>query len=163
MGELNRLLFAWIEGVYHRAPHRGIERETPLDRWMRLSEGIRPLPRDVDLDELFFDETSRRVGKDGTFTLHGKTFEAGPAFIGLRVTVRFDPFDRRRVFVASTHGASVTAYPVDRAGNRRVRRLPHTTEPAAAPTPLRALDQLAADMDIQIVKGDRDEDDQDPE
>ena len=41
---LNRLLFAWVEGVYHRKPHRGIDRETPLDRWLRLSEGIRPLP-----------------------------------------------------------------------------------------------------------------------
>ena len=163
LGALNRLLFAWIEGVYHREPHRGIERETPLDRWMRLSEGIRPLPRDIDLDELFLDETTRRVGKDGTFTLDGKTFEAGPAFIGLRVKVRFDPFDRRRVFVESTHGTSVTAYPVDRAGNRRVRRLPHAPSPVAAPTPLRALDQLASDMDIKTVEGERDEDDQDHE
>ena len=41
LGALNRLLFAWIEGHYHQRPHRGLDGETPLDRWMRLSEGIR--------------------------------------------------------------------------------------------------------------------------
>lgn len=161
---LNRLLFAWVEGVYHRAPHRGIDRETPLDRWLRLSEGIRPLPRDVDLDDLFFDETSRRVGKDGTLTLGGKTFEAGPRFIGQRVTVRFDPFDRRRIFVRSNNSETVTAYPVDRVGNRSVRRLPHDSEPTTAKTTrLRALEQLADELNPPTVKETDDEDDQDPE
>lgn len=161
---LNRLLFAWVEGVYHREPHRGIDNEIPLDRWLRLSEGIRPLPRDVDLEDLFFDETSRRVGKDGTLTLAGKAFEAGPVFIGQRVTVRFDPFDRRRVYVRSANGETVTAYPVDQVGNRRVRRLPHAPEPTTATTTqLHALEQLANDLDLPNAKETRDEDDQDTE
>jgi hypothetical protein len=32
-----------------------------LDRWVRLSGGIRPLPKDVDLDRLFLEELRRKV------------------------------------------------------------------------------------------------------
>jgi len=143
---LNRLLFAWIEGEYHQRPHRGLGGEKPLDRWLRLSDGIRPLPVDVDLDALFRDEVTRRVAKDGTLTMSGRRFEAGPAFIGRKVTVRFDPFDLRVVLVVADSGESVSAYPVDLAGNRRVRRLPAPEYGRAAPPPLRSLEQLADDM-----------------
>lgn len=146
---LNRLLFAWVEGEYHQRPHRGLGGETPLDRWLRLSDGIRPLPLDVDLDALFMDETSRRVSKDGTLTLAGRRFEAGPRFIGRKVTIRFDPFDLRSVLVLSDSGESVLAFPVDLAANRRVRRQTLSTDgsPPPAPPPLRSLEQLAHDME----------------
>jgi transposase InsO family protein len=120
--ELNRILFAWIEGEYHVTPHRGLEGETPLDRWLRLSEGIRPLPRDLDLDELFLEETTRRVAKDGTFTLQGKMFEAGPRWIAQHLTVLFDPFDLRRVLFRCGDSTTHEAFPVDLGGNRRLRR-----------------------------------------
>lgn len=144
---LNRLLFAWIEGEYHQRPHRGLDGETPLDRWMRLSDGIRPLPLDVDLDALFLDETTRRVAKDGTLTLSGCRFEPGPRFIGRKVTVRFDPFDLRSVLVLSDSGESMRAFPVDLAANRRVRRQPDAEMPPQERPPLRSLDQLANHMD----------------
>jgi hypothetical protein len=143
---LNRLLFAWIEGEYHQRPHRGLGGEKPLDRWLRLSEGIRPLPPEVDLDALFRDEVTRRVGKDGTLTMSGRRFEAGPNFIGRKVTVRFDPFDLRAVLVVDDSGASVTAFPVDLVGNRRVRRLPHQEHGRTTPPPLQSLEQLAEDL-----------------
>jgi len=122
--ELNRILFAWIEGEYHITPHRGLEGETPLDRWLRLSEGIRTLPRDLDLDELFLEETTRRVAKDGTFTLQGKMFEAGPRWIAQHLTVLFDPFDLRRVLFRCGDSTTHQAFPVDLGGNRRLRRNP---------------------------------------
>jgi transposase InsO family protein len=144
---LNRLLFAWIEGEYHQRPHRGLGGEKPLDRWLRLSDGIRPVPLDVDLDALFLDEVTRRVAKDGTLTLAGKHFEAGPCFIGRKVTVRFDPFDLRSVSVTGASGASTVAFPVDLSANRRVRRLPAPMDgPTPTPPPLHSLDQLADDM-----------------
>jgi len=158
---LNRLLFAWIEGEYHQRPHRGIGGEKPLDRWLRLSDGIRPLPLDVDLDSLFRDEVTRRVGKDGTLTMSGRRFEAGPNFIGRKVTVRFDPFDLRAVLVITDSGESVTAYPVDLAANRRVRRQPPTEPAKATPPPLRSLEQLA--KDVKPVQPDKHDDDHDGE
>jgi transposase InsO family protein len=158
---LNRLLFAWIEGEYHQRPHRGLGGEKPLDRWLRLSDGIRPLPLDVDLDALFLDEVTRRVAKDGTLTLAGKRFEAGPRFIGRKVTVRFDPFDLRSVLVLVDSGESVRAFPVDLTANRRVRRQPLSNRPQSPPPPLRSLDQLAHDM--EPTKDDDHDDDQDEE
>jgi transposase InsO family protein len=143
---LNRLLFAWIEGEYHQRPHRGIGGETPLDRWMKLSDGICPLPFDVDLDALFMDETTRRVAKDGTLALRSQRFEAGPRFIGRKVTVRFDPFDLRSVLVVTDSGESVRAVPVDLTANRRIRRGPLTEDPPREQPPLRSLDRLANDM-----------------
>jgi putative transposase len=142
LDELNRLLFAWIEGDYHRQPHRGIDGETPLDRWMRLSEGIRPLPREVDLELLFLDSVSRRVAKDGTVPLCGRRFEVGCDFIRQRIEIRFDPFDLRRIFVVTSDGLR-EAFPVDLAGNRRVRRQPVAPDQPTGTTRLGSLDDLA--------------------
>ena len=159
---LNRLLFAWIEGEYHQRPHRGLGGEKPLDRWMRLSDGIRPLPLDIDLDALFMDEVTRRVGKDGTLALKGRRFEVGPRFIGRKVTVRFDPFDLRSVLVLVDTGESVRAFPVDLAANRRVRRQPHEQEsPKQPPPPLNSLDDLADEM--KPPEENDDDDDQEEE
>jgi hypothetical protein len=146
---LNRLLWNWIEGEYHVSPHRGIDRQTPLDRWMERSGGIRPLPSDIPLEELFLEEASRRVTRDGTLSLKGKCFEAGVAFIGMKVTVRFDPFDLRRVFVIAPDGNPVEAFPVDRQANRYVRRDPSTEPPSAKspPVPLRSLEHLAKERE----------------
>ena len=142
---LNRLFFAWIEGEYHSRPHRGLGGETPLDRWMRLSENIRPLPPEVDLEELFRDEITRRVTKDGTFTLKGQRFEAGPTLIGEKITVRFDPFDLRRVTVSGHDGQKRDAFPVDCQANRRIRRLTDAPPPQRPdPPPLIAIESLAA-------------------
>lgn len=157
---LNRLLFAWIEGEYHQRPHRGLDGDKPLDRWLRLSEGIRPLPSEIDLDALFRDEVVRRVAKDGTLTMSGRRFEAGPNFIGRKVTVRFDPFDLRSVQVLTNSGDSVMAYPVDLVANRRVRRQQAPSEPGRTPpAPLRSLDRLAEDMKSQQTPGHHDDDD----
>ena len=148
LAALNRLFFAWIEGEYHSCPHRGLEGERPLDRWMRLSENIRALPSEVDLDELFRDEVTRRVGKDGTFTLKGRRFEAGPTWIGERITVRFDPFDLRRVSITGHDEKKHDAFPVDCQANRRIRRLADEPQPQRSdPPPLKAIASLAAQLD----------------
>jgi transposase InsO family protein len=152
LDHLNRLFFAWLEGEYHTRPHRGLDAETPLDRWVKLSEGIRPLPREVDLDELFLEETTRRVNKDGTFTLKGRTFEAGPQRIGARVKVLYDPFDLRRVLIADPDdGPKTAAFPVDLHGNRHVRRNPSPPAPPLKDRPeLRALEDLAERLEEEL-------------
>jgi hypothetical protein len=141
---LNRLLFAWVEGEYHQRPHRGLAGEKPLDRWLRLSNGIRPLPVDIDLDSLFRDQATRRVAKDGTLTMSGHRFEAGPNFIGRKVTVHFDPFDLRAVQVIADSGDSVVAYPVDLVANRRVRRQTPLIADRRKKPPMRSLERLAS-------------------
>lgn len=146
---LNRLLFAWVEGEYHIRPHKGLEGETPLDRWMRLSGGLRPLPADVNLDQLFLAQCTRRIAKDGTFRIAGRRFEAGPAHIGKKLTIRFDSFDLRRVWMVTPEENLIDAYPVDLEGNRKMRREPSPEEPKRKRglMPLRSLEQLAGQQE----------------
>ena len=147
LDQLNRLLFAWIEGHYHVTAHRSLEGQSPLDRWVKLSEGIRAVPQDLDLEVVFLEETTRRVLKDGTLTLKGKLFEAGPMLIGKRVTVYFDPFDLRSVTLKDREGKTSDAFPVDLSGNQRVRRNPEKDPPKAPAPRLRALEDLARKLD----------------
>jgi hypothetical protein len=157
---LNRLLFAWIEGEYHLSPHRGLGGQTPLDLWVKLSGSIRSLPRDVDLDELFLEETTRRVAKDGTISLHGKTFEVGPAWIGLRVAVHYDPFDLRKVLIITARKDRLEAFPVDLSGNRRVRRNPPAEHHPTPPPPLKSLDDLADQIERESRPGEEEKSDE---
>lgn len=55
---LNRRLWAYVEGEYHQTPHRGLDRETPLDRWAKSADEVSYFPQQQeDLDALFLSET----------------------------------------------------------------------------------------------------------
>lgn len=88
---LNRRLWAWVEGEYHAAPHRGLEDQTPLDRWAMSADQVRLAGPHLDLDALFLFEAKRRVQRDRTVSLNGALFEADAALVGQTVTLRFDP------------------------------------------------------------------------
>ncbi|HET9622729.1 MAG TPA: DDE-type integrase/transposase/recombinase, partial [Kofleriaceae bacterium] len=83
---LNRRLWAWVEGEYHRAPHRGLDGETPADRWAAHSEDVR-FPPD-DLSELFLFEQKRRVQADRTVSLDGIAYEVDATLVGETVVLR---------------------------------------------------------------------------
>jgi len=86
---MNRALATWIEGEYHHAPHRGLNDETPADKWARSSDGVRLAG--ADLGDLFLAEQRRRVQKDRTVTLDGVAFEVDAALVGEHVTLRYEP------------------------------------------------------------------------
>ena len=88
---LNRRLWAWVEGEYHQAPHRGIADQTPLERWAMSAEHVRLPGPSLDLDALFLFETKRRVQRDRTVSLNGTLFEVDAALIGQTITLHFDP------------------------------------------------------------------------
>ncbi len=44
---LNRKLWGWVESEYHQAAHKGIDNETPMDRWARVSDEVRMPDADV--------------------------------------------------------------------------------------------------------------------
>ncbi len=91
LAALNRRLAGWIEGEYHLSPHRGLDNETPLERWARVSEGLRYPDPHLDLDDLFLFEEQRTVQRDRTVSLHGRLFEVDATLVGRRVTLRYDP------------------------------------------------------------------------
>ena len=62
---LNRALAGWIEGEYHQSPHRGLDGQTPLDRWAATGAEVRyPDAAGLDLEDLFLFEakTPRHEG-----------------------------------------------------------------------------------------------------
>lgn len=91
LGALNRRLAGWIEGEYHHSPHAGLDGATPLDRWAQVGDAVRYPPPDLDLDDLFLFEATRKVAADRTVSLNGVVFEVDAALVGERVTLRFDP------------------------------------------------------------------------
>jgi putative transposase len=88
---LNRKLWAWVEGEYHRAPHKGLGGEAPFDRWAAVSDEVRLPEPGLDLGDLFLFEEKRKVHKDRTVSLRGVVYEADAALVGETVTLRFDP------------------------------------------------------------------------
>jgi hypothetical protein len=88
---LNRRLWAWVESEYHQSPHKGLDGDTPLDRWAMHADQIRLPTPDLDLASVFLLEAKRRVQRDRTISLRGVLYEVDAALVGETVTLRFDP------------------------------------------------------------------------
>jgi hypothetical protein len=135
---LNRRLWAWVETEYHHNPHRGLDGDTPLDRWAAARAPRLPEP-DLDLDALFLFEAKRRVQRDHTVSLNGTAFEVDAALVGQTVTLRYDPSIAagRGIEVWHEGRLVVCAKPVDAYANCFVRRRrpTQTIEPAEPPAP----------------------------
>ncbi len=121
---LNRRLWAWVEGEYHQAPHRGLEEQTPLDRWAMRADQVRLPGPHLDLDALFLFEAKRRVQRDRTVSLNGSLFEVDAALVGHTVTLRYDPSapPARGVEVWHDDKFVARATPLDAYANCFVRR-----------------------------------------
>lgn len=141
---LNRRLWAWVEGEYHHAPHRGLDGSTPLEQWAKTGAAVRFPEPGVDLDDLFLFEAQRKVQKDRTVSLNGVVYEVDAALVGETVTLRFDPAaaPERPVQVCHKDQRIALAKPVETYANCFVKRhRPSSTlstdAPAPAPSPSR--------------------------
>jgi len=136
---LNRKLWAYVEGEYHQTPHRGLDGETPLDRWAKCGDEVSYLPPQEDLDALFLSEAKRKVQKDRTVSLHGLVYEIDASLVGATVTLRFDPSQVGRAIEVWADGKKIhTAKVVDVYANcfvKRERPSRSLTPSAAAPPP----------------------------
>ena len=95
LAELNALLDAWIERVYHHATHSQTG-QSPIER--HCARAARHATPD-ELREAFLWAERRTVTKTATVSLHANTYEVDAALIGRSVTLLFDPFDLDRVQV----------------------------------------------------------------
>ena len=93
--ELEGMLQAWIERVYHRRVHTetGV---TPLARYTGFTARR---PTKQELHEAFLWAVERQVTKTATVSLLGNRYEVHQALCGRRVELRFDPYDLQRVEV----------------------------------------------------------------
>lgn len=146
---LNRRLWAWVEGEYHRSPHRGLDGITPLDRWTMAASDIRLVEPDCDLGDLFLFEQKRRVQKDRTISLNGIVYEVDASLVGETVTLRFDPSRPGRPVDVYFKGRKIEqARRVDLYANCFVRR-DHTTK---ALHPDRRLDDPPTGLPLRDLK-----------
>ncbi len=135
---LNRRLHLWLEAEYHHTPHRGLEGQTPLERWAQCASEVRFPEPTLDLDDLFLFETTRKVQKDRTISLNGTLYEVDAALLGERVTLRYDPSapPGRPVQVWHAGKQIQLAKPVDLYANCFVKRhRPSWTLNADSPAP----------------------------
>src|SRR6266542_3535254 len=118
---LNRRLWAWVEGEYHRSPHRGLDGATTLDKWAQVADEVRYLGPDID--DLFLNEAKRKVAKDRTVSLGGIVYEVDAALVGEVITLRHDPSKPGRTVQVWAKGKKVQdAKVVDVHANCFVRR-----------------------------------------
>ena len=127
LADLNARLWAWIDVVYHKRPHRGLQGKTPLARYQQDLPRIHQLgQRAAVLDTLFYHRISRKVRKDGSVSYDGKRYEVPYELSGRKVWLVVDPHTREAFSVEDGDGKPLgEVTPQDLiANNHRRRRKP---------------------------------------
>lgn len=134
---LNRRLWAWVEGEYHQCPHQSLDGDTPLERWAQTGAAVRFPEPDLNLDDLFLFEATRKVKKDRTVSLDGLIDEVDAALVGERVILRYDPAAAGGPIQVCHQGQPIQqATPVDLYANCFIKRqYPAATLGRDAPAP----------------------------
>jgi putative transposase len=136
LDDLNARLWAWIEQIYHRTPHDGLQGQTPLARYQQDLPNIRTLgQRATQLDALFHHRIRRFVRKDGTVSYQGSRFEVPYPLAGKTVRLVVDPHAGTVVSVEDDEGNPLGgATPLDAVANlHRKRRKPDPEDASGHP------------------------------
>jgi transposase InsO family protein len=137
LDSLNEVTQAWVEMEYNRAVHREIS-SSPVERFKRAPEVLRPSPSSETLRDAFRLETSRSQRQsDGTISLEGVRFEIPARYRHFReVTVRYARWDLGRIDLVDSRSGAVLApiYPLDKAANADGRRAVIESGAAAVPS-----------------------------
>ena len=96
LAELNQLFGAWLSEAYQHKPHSSLGGKTPADTFAADSAPLHFHSLET-LADVFLHEADRTVDKTGCLSLGGRTYDAGAEYMRKKVTVRFDPFDRKEL------------------------------------------------------------------
>jgi transposase InsO family protein len=96
--ELNKKFWRWSEESYNQKEH-STTNMTPIERWMHTSHKVQLLNIGTE-DEIFQFEETRKVKKDGTFSLNGKIYETCWTLAGKKVSIRYNPFFPEQPYVS---------------------------------------------------------------
>jgi len=141
--DLNARLWAWLEQLYHRTPHAGLDGLTPLARYQQDLPKIRSLgPQAAQIDALFHHRINRFVRKDGTVSYQGTRFEVPFELAGKTIRLVVDPHAGTVLGVENESGEHLgSATALDTLANlKRVRRKPAPV--SDVPSPERAATNL---------------------
>jgi len=149
LAELNKMLAAWIETVYHLTPHSETG-QPPLRRWREGIPVPLPLPTPAQLREAFLWSEHRTVTKTATVSLHGNTYSVDQVLAGRKVELVFDPFDLTVIEVrhrGQSHGAAVP-FSIGRHSHPKAK--PEQPGQAPEPTGISYLNLIGAAHDSQL-------------
>jgi putative transposase len=137
LDEINSLLWAWIDQLYHPTPHSALAGKTPLAVWQNYLQFITPLGTLAhQLDELFYHRIQRKVRKDGTISYAGQCFEVPYCLSQKTVIVVIEPHHQQALYVEDEQGNRIgDVTPLDLQGNRNYKR----AQPSNIPSPTTAL------------------------
>jgi transposase InsO family protein len=131
--EVNVRLWAWLDQHYHRAPHGSLFGRTPGLVYAEAEDRENQLTEDQLRDALLV-HVRRRVRRDTTFDLGGRTWELDQGFLaGRLVTVGHSLYDPAAAPWVEHEGQRLPVHPVDPATNAHRHRPPRRTGPAPAP------------------------------
>jgi len=139
LDDLNARLWAWLEAVYHKRSHSGLNGDTPIERWRRDLIHVRPLGHYAkDIDDYFYHRIKRLVKKDGTVTWEGMIFEVPYELAGEKVQLVVCPHSKTAIKVESLEGKYLGAtHPLDKQSNCYRQRQRSTTVSTTCTTPLK--------------------------
>jgi len=131
--QINQLLWAWIDEVYHPRPHGSLSGQSPLSVWQKGLEFVTPLGTLAhQLDALFYHRAKRRVRKDGTISYEGKVFDVPYELARKHINIVVEPHQQQALYIEDDDGKWIgDITPVDLQANRRHKRAqPDKTHPA---------------------------------
>jgi transposase InsO family protein len=146
LADLQSKHWAWLAREYHERVHETTDR-APLEHLLAEVEAgqLRELPRDLDLDRIFWHRAKRKVRKNGTVRFGGGMLEVQAELVGKQVELRWDPNEPEQrpqvwldgVFVCDTVERDLLAN-----ANRKRQVLQAEVEPPLEPTGLTPLEDL---------------------
>lgn len=155
LDDLNARLWAWIEQIYHRTPHDGLKRQTPLARYQQDLPKVRLLgQKAARLDAIFYHRIQRLVRKDGSVSYQGQAFEVPYELSGQTVRLVVDPHAAKVIGVEDRNGDwKGEATPLDALANaHRRRRQPDMAATPSLSTPGANLVELAFEQHYPNIR-----------
>ena len=125
--ELNTEFFEWVE-TYNQRKHSGIGC-TPMEKWLRSPRSPRILSDSFTTDDIFWLETTRKVKKDGTFSLNSVRYETNYTLAGQKVTVRYNSQSTSGIRVYHDGSFIGLSFPLDVTGNNGLPRNTKYSDP----------------------------------
>lgn len=91
--DLNHLYQVWLSECYQHKPHSALkDNKSPYVAFQSDPRPIRYLdPREIH--QAFLHREERKVDKTGCISFQGKPYEVGLTYLGMKVTVIYDPAD----------------------------------------------------------------------
>jgi transposase InsO family protein len=144
LSELEEKHRAWLACEYHARKHDTTKR-IPREHFIEQCDQLRPLPQDLDLDEVFLHRAKRTVSKVGTVRWQGGHLEVSPELCEQIVELRYDPSDTDKlpkVFVDGRFVCDTVHLDLYKNAHRKRRRDLGLSDPRVEPTGLDPLGDM---------------------